>query len=175
MQSVRISNFLGHTVNTVIVVMLILLALGLWAKHTYRFSLLSVQTASMSPTFKPGDALIVVPNQPGSLKIGQILSYRSPKDSRVIISHRLIAIERKRGWLTTSGDAIKSADPAFPPTLLIGQAVAYAPGLGHFLDLAKSPLGMATLIYFPAALVIIYELRRLWQATSRPIYRLANH
>jgi signal peptidase I len=115
----------------------------------------------MAPTFRPGDALIVVPAKVKELHLGEIISYQSVKDSRVIISHRLIGVDSKTGWLTTSGDALRTTDKPIPPTQLVGRATAVAPHLGLLIDFLRHPIGLALIVYLPALAVIIAEIRRL--------------
>lgn len=132
--------------------------------------LLSVQTASMVPTFRPGDAVLVQPVTVRQLRPGEVISYRSSKNARVVISHRLVRINRQSGWLTTAGDALPAPDPAFPPSQLVGQVTAVAPGLGRLLDVLRQPLGLVFLVYLPAAAVVSAELMHLARSYARPFY-----
>lgn len=130
----------------------------------------SVQTASMVPAFRPGDALVVAPVLPRDLRLGEIVSYRNPRNPNVTITHRLVAINKRTGWLTTAGDAYRSPDPSFPPGLLAGRATAIAPGLGVVLNTLRRPIGLALVIYSPAAFIVAVEVRRLSSAYARPFY-----
>jgi len=162
----------GLATITITLVMAAAAGLVIWRAHGLQ--LLSVQTASMVPTFQPGDALLVVPAQPSALKPGEVISYRSPHGGGVIVSHRLIAIDAKTGLLTTAGDAIHSHDPPFPPRLVIGRATAVAPGLGRVIDALRHPLGLALAVYLPATLIVATEVRRLGHSYRQPIYRLLD-
>jgi signal peptidase len=132
--------------------------------------LLSVQTASMVPTFRPGDAVIVQPVRLKQLRPGEVISYQSSENARLVISHRLVRINRQNGWLTTAGDALPTPDPAFPPSQLIGQVTTVAPGLGRLLDALRRPLGLVLLVYLPAAVVLGAELTHLARSYARPFY-----
>jgi signal peptidase len=134
--------------------------------------LLSVQTGSMMPVFRPGDALIVESVTAPQLRPGEIISYQSPLDPRLIISHRLIKIDRRTGWLTTRGDALQTTDQPFPPGRVVGRAVTVAPRLGRILDFSHHPLGLALMVYLPALSLTIIELRHLWATLQPGIYRL---
>lgn len=134
------------------------------------YSLLSVQTASMVPVFGPGDAIIVRPIPARDLRPGDIISYHSPLNPNLIISHRLTRIDHHTGWLTTSGDALKTPDPAFPPRLIIGQAIAVTPNLGLFLNKLRQPLDLLLAVYLPAVLTIITEARHLMLIYTQPFY-----
>ncbi len=134
--------------------------------------LLAVQTASMVPAFRPGDALIVAPVKVWQLHIGDIISYRSPQNAKVIITHRLMDIDVHKGQLTTAGDALHSADPPFSSALLVGRATALIPGLGRILDILHRPLGLIFIVYLPATFVLLAEAGRLNRQYQRPYYRL---
>lgn len=132
--------------------------------------LLGVRTASMVPTFRTGDALIVRPADHSALKPGQVISYHDTRNPNVVISHRLIRIDHKTGWLTTAGDARHSVDPSFPPQLLIGQAILLLPGFGRVMNILRSPFGLGLAVYLPAVSVIVIEVRRLADVYARPLY-----
>jgi signal peptidase I len=172
-----INRSVGLAVRGLIAIMLTLLlaaAVGLAGLHARGELALSVQTASMVPTFRPGDAIIVVPANAGQLKIGQVISYRSPRDPRVIISHRLIS-RTASGQLITAGDALHTADLAISPDQVVGQVTALAPGLGKILDFLHRPLGLLLAVYCPALGLAALEIRRLLTHYRRVHYRVLDH
>ncbi len=124
----------------------------------------------MIPTFRPGDALLVVPVTASQLKIGDVVSYHNPRQPTEVISHRLISINQTTGWLKTAGDALQAPDPPFPPQLILGRAMAVAPKLGLVLDALRSPTGLILAAYLPAAVLIVTEVRQLARIYARPIY-----
>ena len=139
--------------------------------HLHGQQLLSVQSASMRPSFQPGDALIVKPVKTNQLRLGQVISYRSPQDPNLVLSHRLTKIDRRTGWLTTKGDALPNTDQSFPPNLLVGQVSAVAPDLGRLLDLLHKPFGLALVIYLPALILVVSEAIRLSTHLDQPDYQ----
>src|SRR4051794_28536449 len=104
------------------------------------YQLLSVQSNSMAPDFQRGDSLVVKPIKLSDLRVGNIVSYHHPARRRVIISHRLIAIDKTAGRLTTAGDAMHSPDSAFPTNLVIGRAQAVMPKFGYVQDFLRRRL-----------------------------------
>src|SRR5689334_18244998 len=64
---------------------------------------LSVQTSSMLPAFRPGDVVIAERVAPASLQVGDIVSYHSLLNPAVTISHRIVNIDQSRSLLTTKG------------------------------------------------------------------------
>ncbi len=151
--------------------LLLAVAVGLGGLYLRGQRLLSVQSASMVPVFKPGDALVIDKVLASQLRVGDIVSYRSASDGAVIISHRLQAIDSRTGLLTTAGDRLGQSDPPFLSSRVIGRASAVAPRLGRVMDWIRTPLGLTLLLYLPAAVVIISEIRRLVVSQNTPFYR----
>jgi signal peptidase len=169
---VQTVNLTARVLLAITVISLLAGAAGLMILHSRGERLLSIQTGSMVPTFRPGDALIVGPVMANQLRVGDIISYRSPRNASITISHRLIAVNRQTGWLTTAGDALHSPDPPFSPTLVLGRATALAPRLGTVLDVLRRPIGLALAVYLPALVIMVAEIRRLIRCYSLPTYRL---
>lgn len=138
---------------------------GLWKLGHLR--LLSVQTDSMAPVYRPGDALLVGPAS--ELRPGEIVSYMSPTNPGVIISHRLVSVDN---LLVTKGDNLPKPDVAFSETLVVGRAAASLPRLGYVLDFLHKPIGVALSVYLPASALVIAEIRRLSRYFGRGYYRL---
>lgn len=128
--------------------------------------MLSVQTGSMSPLVQAGDALMVRPVDPQSLRPGDVVSFYSP-DGSAIVTHRVI---ESGGSIITQGDANPAPDGALDPALLIGRAERHLVGVGTVIELARSPVGLLVLVYLPALYVVCGETRRLVQF-FRPPYR----
>jgi signal peptidase len=136
--------------------------------------ILNVQTGSMRPVFQPGDAVIAWRVPPSQLKVGDIISYHSLRDPRVIISHRLISKQIAGGvdQLRTKGDALSTVDPPISSSAVIGQVWAVAPGLGQVLSWLKTPYGLGVAIYLPAVVVIGLQAKQIISSYRPPRYRL---
>jgi signal peptidase I len=154
---------------------LITLTTGLMVLHVRGEKLLSVQTASMVPTFRPGDALIVAPVSAKALHVGEVISYASPLDPRVVISHRLVRIETKPDRLTTAGDSLRVDDPTFSSAALAGKVVAIVPRLGTILNILRRPLVLALAVCIPAGIFLYAEYLRLLHFFMRPMYRIHGY
>jgi signal peptidase I len=163
-------NRTAGVLTTINVVFLIAGAVGLLTLHLHGARLLSVQTASMIPTFRPGDALVVLPVSPSNLNPGSIVCYHNPRNTNLTITHRLVSVDQRTGWLTTAGDARHTEDPSFPPSLIIGRANWLLPGFGWLLDVLRQPIGLALAIYLPALYLTGCEIRRLSHSYARPLY-----
>lgn len=132
--------------------------------------LFSVQTASMAPLIRPGDAVLVRRVEPDQLAPGDVISFRSPADSRVTVTHRLVEADMARGLLITKGDNNAGVDRPVAASLLVGRAERHFAKAGYAIDLMHSPAGLLAAVYLPALLLVGSELRRL-TAWYRPQYR----
>lgn len=144
---------------------------GLAAYLLGHAQVLSVQTASMVPTFRPGDAVLLRSVNPVELRLGDIISYRNPQNAAMVITHRLINIDTRTGQFTTQGDSSSVADPSFPAQQVIGRVTAVAPALGLALDYIHTPVGLAVAVYLPATLIIGTEARRVLKQNGYQPYR----
>lgn len=144
-------------------------AVTLWKWYGVR--VYSVQTNSMRPVFRSGDAVLAKPVDVTGLHTGQVISYTSPASPRVIVSHRIVAIDKARGLITTKGDKAQRPDVSFSPNLVKGQVSAVLPQLGFVLDVMHKPIGLAIGVYLPAALVLLSEIKRLASHFGYGYYR----
>lgn len=124
------------------------------------YQLLSVQSNSMAPYVGTGDALIIDAAAQPAL-VSDIVSYASPRNPQVILTHRIISIDRNQGTFVAKGDNAALADPPAPLQTIIGHAVQPIPYAGRFLDIFRHPLGLAAAVYLPAAGIVLSEVRRL--------------
>lgn len=132
------------------VVLLIVLRLG-------GYELLSVQSNSMAPTIRRGNAVLVHMQRQQPV-MGQVISYRSPVSNRVIVTHRVVAVDDRRGLLTTKGDNAERPDYAVPMANVLGRELMAIPLIGYALTLVDSPLGLLIAVYMPAAVIMAGEV-----------------
>lgn len=129
------------------------------AQYAFHLRLLSVQTGSMRPSFRPHDALIMQRTTPQQLRVGLVVSYRSSRNPNELVTHRVVRIT-PRGF-QTKGDALSTPDPMVQNSLLVGRVAAVLPGMGTPLDWLHSWTGLVMFVYAPAAAIAVSELRRL--------------
>ena len=133
--------------------------------------IMSVQTGSMRPAIRPGDAVVVRQSSVlDTLKPGDIISYRSPRNSDVILTHRLVAVDTRTGLLTARGDAAAAADPPFGQDRVVGMVTRTVPLAGGVLDFVRQPYGLATAVYAPSIMLITWEIRRLMRSYASQHY-----
>src|SRR5436190_11934021 len=118
-------------------IFLIFLAVGslatiyMWHEDGLRFY--SVQADSMIPALRVGNLVIDEKAQFSSLKPGDVVSFVSPVDQRVIITHRIVKTDSQKLLITTRGDNIVSPDTPVVYSEVIGRTVATAPYAGYLL------------------------------------------
>jgi signal peptidase I len=133
--------------------------------------LLTVQSASMIPAFMPGDALVVRPVPFHAIRPGDVVSYHDTRNSMVIVSHRVLRIDRRHRALVTAGDAYKTSDSVIAADAVIGRAVAVAPRLGYVINAMRAPAGLLVAVYVPATVVVGFEVCRFLQARRTILYQ----
>jgi signal peptidase len=131
--------------------------------------LLSVQSGSMAPLIRKGDAVLVEPVSAGQLAVGDIVSYRSIQSPGVVITHRVIDLYPQRGMVSTKGDSNAVADPPVAYYQIAGRVHQRILAAGFILDGLRTIWGITALVYVPAAVVVLVELQRL-QRYFRPTY-----
>jgi signal peptidase I len=138
----------------------------------FHLRLLNVQTGSMRPTFRPGDALIMQKIS-GEPQVGSIVSYRSPRNPNELVTHRVVHVFPNVESFQTKGDKLSMPDPVVRDSLLAGHVVAVLPGMGRVLGWLQSWRGLVVCVYLPAAAIAISELRRYERShNSKRLYRL---
>jgi signal peptidase len=144
-----------------------LVGLGVLAMimHWQGAKFLSVQSGSMVPTFYKGDLMVVtdVPHQ--QYKVGDVITFVNPQNSKSTITHRIVAIttanSKPTGQIITKGDANAQRDKAIRVQAIVGKAGLRIPYLGYLYNFILQPIGLLLVIYIPTLSIIIGEIRRL--------------
>lgn len=143
-------------------------AVGAITLHHYHIEILSVASPSMQPTIKRGDAIVVESISPSTLRAGDIVSYRNPRQPAQAITHRIVDINRAQKVITTAGDSRRSPDPSISSSAVIGRVVARAPYAGSIIDFVIKPIGILLFVFLPALILILVEISRLYRQLTRP-------
>jgi signal peptidase I len=125
--------------------------------------LLSVQTGSMTPNIRKGDLVAVTRVPKSQLRVGNVVTYINPRNAKQTITHRIIALPSPANGqkFIVRGDANPAPDPPVNPASILGKVTFHAPYLGTAVDFVRTPIGLAILIYIPALLIVIDEVKRL--------------
>jgi len=90
-----------------------------------------IASGSMTPALNPGDIAIVVATQPETIKIGDIIQYRTANAEAPTI-HRVIDKYESGGtlWFITQGDANNAPDDPINERQVMGKVITVIPQLG---------------------------------------------
>jgi signal peptidase len=134
--------------------LLALLATGAVLAHS-GYRLYIVHTGSMTPTFKPGDAVIDRPSR--QIKPGQVITFRHSAAPDVV-THRVTEVTAA-GLIHTKGDANPTADVwDIRPDMVRGSVAWQVPRLGYLLVFLKQPAGIGALAGSLLALSLLWSL-----------------
>jgi signal peptidase len=89
----------------------LLLAVGI-GPRTGRYRTLTVLSGSMSPGIPVGAVVMIVPERPDQLRVGQIVTYQIPVDDHRVVTHRVVQIVEggDHPVFKTQGDANNAPD-----------------------------------------------------------------
>ena len=133
---------------------------------------LIVRSGSMAPAIDVGSIVVARKNN-GQFasplanplyKVGDIIAFRSEKNSKTIITHRVTSIEASENGLfyKTKGDGNDNVDSwQVSPGNVLGKVYFTLPYAGRLLAFAKSDIGFPSLIIFPAVFVAIIEFANI--------------
>jgi signal peptidase I, archaeal type len=116
----------------------------------------TVLSNSMQPTFSAGDMVVTKTVPTSSLAVGDVITFVSPTDSRVLI-HRITSLQN--GVITTRGDA-NSIDDPWHLTIsspAVNRLVAVVPYVGWLTELQRPALLLAGAL---VGLIVLLELRK---------------
>jgi signal peptidase I len=136
--------------------------------HLGVYRTLTVLSASMKPTFSPGDIVVVRPEPIERLRVGQVISYAVPVGAHQVETHRVVKILRGQGTTTpvvqTKGDNNTVVDPWTAqlngPTIWRLEAVV--PKVGYAINLMRDrTFHLFSVILIPGSMAIL-ALARMW-------------
>ncbi len=105
-------------------------AIGSYYTHT----IAADPTPSMYPVIVPGSLLIIEPEPPQSIKLGDIIEFHAPWANGTLYAHKVVAIEEVNGqiYFKTRGVNNPVDDPGMVPgSDLVGIVVYHIPYLGY--------------------------------------------
>lgn len=135
-----------------------------------------VLSGSMEPTIKTGSVVFDLPST--FYNSGDIVTFKSPSDSKTLVTHRIGNVSYPNGILgapefMTIGDTNKNFDSAkFGPKNIVGKVFFTIPYLGYLIDFSKQPYGFILLVIVPGTIFIYEELKSLFAELSKNIKTL---
>lgn len=123
------------------------------------YKILIVQSGSMEPAIKMGAIVITKPQV--DYQKNDIITFSEPADPKVLVSHRIVGIEKKDGNTSyvTKGDANEDPDTEKrPEQSVVGKVLFSVPFVGYLVNFAKTKNGLLMLIIIPSVLIVINEI-----------------
>ncbi|MGN6378877.1 MAG: signal peptidase I [Gaiellales bacterium] len=165
----------GMAVRTVVVAAVVS-AVGALAffgigPHILPYRTMTVLSGSMTPRFSPGDVVVVTPEAPQSLRVGQVVTYNVPVAPHEPITHRVVAILHRgeHPVIRTKGDANAAPDPW--TARLNGSQVWrqrwVIPDAGWVIEWLRRPSARYPLTIGIPLLVCLLWLREIWARPER--------
>ena len=117
---------------------------------------LTVETGSMTPTLPVGSIVVERPADPGTLRVGDIATYRLASGGG-LVTHRIVAISAKAHEFMFRGDANPVADPEpVPASAIAGRVWFTVPYAGWI----RARIGRSTTVLIVLAVVAAERLQR---------------
>jgi signal peptidase len=137
--------------------------------HLGLYRTLTALTASMEPTFSPGDVVVVRPEPIQDLRVGQVISYQVPVGAHQVETHRVVKILSGLGTTTpviqTKGDNNTVVDPwtAQLHGSTVYRLVAVVPKAGYAINFMRGPIFHLISVFFIPALLAALGLSHIWR------------
>ncbi len=158
----------GFNIFIAIALVTLALVVAFIALPVFGNQALIVRSGSMTPTINVGSIIVVRPktkiispiNTTPSYQKGDIIAFRSEKNSNTIITHRITSYEMFNAtvFYKTKGDANEEEDNwTVDEKQILGKSFVTIPQAGKVLAFAKSKYGFPALIILPSLIVIILE------------------
>ncbi|MCL2301205.1 MAG: signal peptidase I [Firmicutes bacterium] len=131
----------------------------------FGISPLFVMSGSMAPAIKLDDLIFFKPVNTDDLKIGDIIIYAPPENSRYVVTHRIVSIlydEDNRRVFLTKGDNNTDIDTAPVDTdQVLGIYFARIPRIGKLVEwFIIRPNGVVICVALPLVLFLVIDLLR---------------
>ncbi|NLM46967.1 MAG: signal peptidase I [Firmicutes bacterium] len=127
-----------------------------------------VLSGSMKPTFDTGSLIFVRPVSADAIVPGDIITFRS-ENTNSLTTHRVVDVLQNSDGISfvTRGDANNTDDPnPVSADKVVGRMVFCLPYIGYLMSFAQTKAGLIALVFIPAAVIIIFEMRNLLQYAS---------
>lgn len=165
--------------------LLMLLAVATFIAPQFGWRVDSVLSGSMEPALQVGGVVVTRPVEAEAIEEGDIITFYSPL-GEALTTHRVVARvagvhdgERGSGlavatpqeepsiYFRTKGDANEDEDPFIVPAQnVVGEVVFHLPYLGYVASFIQTRLGLLVTLFVPGLIIIILELRNIWQALT---------
>jgi signal peptidase I len=151
---VKVTKVTEYVGIALVVVLMTMVVLALLAPH-FGWRADTVLSGSMEPALPVGCVQVTRPVQPEDIQAGDIITFRSPTNGK-LMSHRVVAVEEDQSYqFRTKGDANEDVDPyLIPSQSVVGRVCFKVAHIGYVVEYLKSPIGFILLGLIGIALVV---------------------
>jgi signal peptidase I len=128
---------------------------------------LTVMSGSMEPAIHPGDVVLTERIAPLDVKIGDVITFRSPERQNRLLTHRVreVTVKGNRVQFVTKGDAVNTTEEwNVPIDASLARPKFRLWKLGYPLFWLNLPFGRVVLYVLPVLLVGGYVLVAIWRS-----------
>ena len=124
------------------------------------YRMFTIVTGSMEPEYTVGDVILVEETKYEELKLKDVITYESKANGTegMIVTHRIIDINKEKEQLLTRGDANDADDPVINGDQVLGKVVHKFFFISLLTKLIRNKIGFYFLVFVPLVLVIFLEI-----------------
>jgi signal peptidase len=162
----EIPPILHRSINITLAGALVLLVLLALAPQIWDLHFRTVASGSMEPAIPLGAVVMFRPVDATEIQEGDVITFRSPEGPGLVVTHRVIRVSQQSGmhYFQTKGDANPEADlEPISEKAILGKVMFYIPYIGYLSQVVRQPVGWSLLIALPAAMIILFELIRIFR------------
>lgn len=150
----------------IILIVLALLAGVLIIPRLIGYEEMAVLTGSMEPEYPVGSLIYVKEQDPETLQVGDIITYRL--SGGTVVTHRIVEINAEEQSVTTKGDANESNDgQPVPFDSIVGKAEFKIPYLGFISMNIKTPKGIMAICGVLIAIILLTFIPEIFSKDER--------
>lgn len=133
----------------------------------------TVLSGSMEPTIPTGSIIYTHKNL--GYNVNDVITFEAAKDQ--IVTHRVIDIENNgEVQYITKGDANTTIDQSrVTADKILGKTYFFFPYIGKISAMLKTPKGLITVVFFPALLIVLFELWNIKKEIEKGVERRLLH
>jgi len=143
-------------------VCLVIMILAVTIPKLFGVEFRAVVSGSMTPDIPVGSLVIIVPEKPENIKVGDDITFVSSGD--IVVTHRVVSVDREKNEFMTRGIA-NSQDAIDPPNRyenIIGVVRMHIPKAGQAFSWLSGPEGKVFKILFATFLVAAFILSNIF-------------
>ena len=130
-----------------------------------------VLSGSMEPSIMTGDMVFVKETDPDSLKVGDVIAYKS---GSAVVTHRIVEVKAENGETryVTQGDANNAADQGMvKPADVEGIYQRRVAGAGNLAMFMQTTTGMILFVVCPLVLFVLWDVIRRQLESRKEVSR----